>query len=109
MSNVSRCSVVTGVSFSRGSLPSLSFNPGSPTSISGLSWDLPTLEEIESLVCWGLTQGVDSFISLDPVELSAQALKAAAYRNCLDEGVVYGSGGADYAEWLERIDSDEHI
>lgn len=95
--------------FNTGSLPSLGFDGGRLPWVNGFSFDLPTEQEIEDLVCWGLANGVGSFMQTDPVAIAIEALKVAATKKCLDEGVVYGSKGADYAEWLPKLNPDEDI
>lgn len=125
--------VINGIDFNKGSLPSLSFNPGSLPSLSfskgsfpNLSFDpgslpslkfqpgrdpsfdvqfnLPNTAQIDALAAWATQHNVDSLIQLDPVSLAANAIKVAAKGKALDGGVVYGSKGADYAEWLPKLD-----
>lgn len=110
--SIAGVSVVTGANFSAGTLPflqfsggflpSLSFSGGELPSVSGVQFELPTLEELDALMCWAKTYDLEEFVTLDPVSLAAEALKAAATQQCLDEGIVYGSKGADYAEWLPK-------
>ena len=94
-----------------GSLPSLSFNIQSPIdfSVNPFVFDIPEYEEILDLVCWALDNDVSDFLTLDPVSLATTSLKVAAMQVCKDEGVTYGSKGADYAEWLPRLDQNEHL
>ncbi|MCB9880784.1 MAG: hypothetical protein H6832_16585 [Planctomycetes bacterium] len=125
--------VINGINFDKGSLPSLSFNPGSLPSLSFQSGSFPTLgfdagalpkldflpgraptfdvqfnlpntAQIEALAAWATMHDVDSLIQLDPVSLITNAIKVSAKGKALSGGVVYGSKGADYAEWLPKLD-----
>jgi len=98
--------------FTRGTLPSLSFSGGSLPSIlappitignPSIVFDLPTRLELDALFCWAIETGVDDYIQLDPVSLAVAALKQDVIKRCKDEGVTYGSKGADYAEWLPKL------
>ena len=97
--------------FDPGSLPSLDIDIKSPIdfTVNPFEFDLPTVDELEDLMCWGLDNDVSDFLTLDPVSLAATALKVAAMQVCKDEGVTYGSKGADYAEWLPKLDPDAHL
>lgn len=117
------------LSFSKGSLPNLSFSKGtfpslsvtggslpslnsSPINIGTPSLsvgNLPTLLDFENLMCWSMDWGISDFLTLDPVAIAANALKLAAAEKCKDEGVTYGSQGADYAEWLPKLDPKEQF
>lgn len=101
------------LSLNPGTLPSLSFNPGTLPSINAppitigvpsLTFDLPTAQELQDLFCWAAENGVPNYIGLDPVSVAAHSIKEAVLQLCLDDGVVYGSKGADYAEWLPKLD-----
>lgn len=94
-----------------GSSPSLSFNIQSPIdfNVNPFIFDIPEYEEILDLVCWSLDNDVSDFLTLDPVSLATTTLKVIAMQACKDEGVTYGSKGADYAEWLPRFDTNEHL
>lgn len=97
--------------FDSGSLPSLDIDIKSPIdfNVNPFDFDLPTIDEIEDLMCWSLENDVGDFLTLDPVGLATAALKVAAAQVCKDEGVTYGSRGADYAEWLAKLDPNEHL
>ncbi len=106
------------LSFSGGSLPALTFNPGTlpvvekPPFIVGdpsLTFDLPTQQELSDLLCWSFEHGNQMFLPLDPVSLAVADLKERVAAACNDEGVVYGSKGADYAEWLPKLDPDDQF
>lgn len=111
------CSRLPSLDIDFGFPPSYDFDPGAfprlsggrLPSVSGFAFDLPTQQEIEDLICWGLSNGVDGFMQTDPVAIAIEALKVAATKRCLDEGVVYGSKGADYAEWLPKLNPDDDI
>ncbi len=70
------------------------------------SGNLPfTQTQLQNLVCWGLTNGYEDFIGAEPEEIAMTALLIRAKDICNDDGVTYGSKGADYAEWLPKADS----
>ncbi len=96
------------VTFTRGTLPQIT---GSPLQINPPTWNvtLPTLQEIQDLICWAMTNDGLGLISLDPLEQQVEGLRLAAARICRDEGVVYGSHGADYAEYLEKVFPNEPL
>ncbi len=105
-------------SFSGGALPSLSFTPGTLPVIEKPPWilgqptfgvDLPTQEELEALFCWSLETGHSDFLTLDPVGQAVASLKQQVAAKCNDEGVVYGSKGADYAEWLPKLNPEDEF
>lgn len=97
--------------FDHGSLPTLNFSLKPPFTFSEFPFSvtLPTQQEIEDLVCWSLENDIGDFLTLDPVSLAAAAIKVAASQICMDEGITYGTHGADYAEWLEKVDPQEHL
>jgi len=104
--------------FTPGTLPSLSFNGGRLPRIIGdpisvgrfeLSFDIPTEEDIAALICWAQEQGVSDLTALDPVNAAIQNLKEAVAARCRDEGVTYGSKGADYAEYLPKLDPEDRF
>lgn len=106
------------LSFTPGTLPSLSFNGGRLPRIIGdpitvgrfeLSFDIPTESDIEALICWAQEQGVTDFTALDPVNAAMQGLKEAVAAKCRDEGVTYGSKGADYAEYLPKLNPTDRF
>jgi len=83
-----------------GKLPSLSFN------VEQIS-ELP--ESLKDLYCWGLGIGLDGLITVDPLSIALTAMALETLPECLDGGVTYGSKGADYAEWLPKLDPEEKI
>jgi uncharacterized protein YjbI with pentapeptide repeats len=104
------------LSFTPGTLPSLSLNPGRLPAIVGdpidigrfeLSFDLPTEADLAALFCWANENGVTDFLALDPVSIAAYRLKEQVAMVCKDEGVTYGSKGADYAEWLPKTNPSD--
>ena len=104
-------------SLNSGSFPQCSLSPGQLggivieglrlPSINGFDVQLPTQQELEDLMCWAMENDLGEFLTLDPVSLAAATLKAAVAQRCLDEGVVYGSKGADYAEWLPKQNKED--
>lgn len=116
------------LTFSGGSLPSLNFTPGTLPSVAfnrgqlprivddpltfgrfELSFDLPTEADIEALMCWASEMGVSDFLTWDPVAIAVTALREAAAAKCRDEGVTYGSKGADYAEYLPKLNPHDRF
>jgi len=106
------------LTFSGGALPSLTFSGGSLPSVEkspivigepSLTFDLPTEEELEALFCWSYETGLSDFVSLDPVGVAVERLKEQVAMRCKDEGVTYGSKGADYAEWLPKLNPSDQF
>ncbi len=104
--------------FNKGALPSLTFSGGSLPSINSppivfgepsLVFDLPTREELEALFCWAEETGNSDFLQLDPVAIAMTAIKQEVAKRCKDEGVTYGSKGADYAEWLPKLNPTDRF
>jgi hypothetical protein len=91
------------------SLPSIDptriLNVGTPPIV----FTPPTQAELNALYCWGA--GLDSADIIDGL-LTYPTMAAGiieATRGCRDDGVTYGSKGADYAEWLPRLEPAEDI
>lgn len=84
----------TNVSLSGGSLPSLSIVP-------------PDQVDIANTTCWATESGFLGLMSINPLDLVSAGATIAAAEACNDGGVVYGSKGADYAEWLPKLDPQE--
>lgn len=106
------------MSFAPGTLPSLSFSGGSLPSLNhhpvtigvpSLTFDVPTFEDIHDLYCWANENGIHNYVALDPVNVAAEAIKEAVTKICMDEGVTYGSKGADYAEWLPKLNAEDRF
>ncbi|WP_456422454.1 hypothetical protein [Lutibacter sp.] len=115
--------------FNKGKSPSLTFNPGSfPTLNSGAlpsgSLDIgslnlnfnnffnPTaganaLDDISAMAAWGMRNGDPGFMPTGPWGIALVPLVLAAKQAARDQGVIYGSKGADYAEWLEKENPEE--
>jgi hypothetical protein len=117
-------------SLSGGSLPTLNsgsfptLHQGSLPTLSGFS--LPSLNldavlnpiplvtaavDLKSVMCWALENGERSLLTTNPWDLAM--IVSSTYLNdladCKNGGVTYGSGGADYAEYLLRENFEEHI
>lgn len=97
------------LTFSPGSLPSLAFNPGQLPSLGtpSINWPVPSASQLKDLACWAYEGGFAEFITLDPVSIAAAGIKFEAALFCKNDGTVYGSKGADYAEWLPKRDPTE--
>ncbi len=105
--------------FDRGSFPSLSFDPGALPSVNQnsllsfgtptIGYALPTKEEWLPIVEWGLDNDLQSLIALDPLEIAVAANVIVATQLVKDGGITYGSKGADYAEYLLKINQKDNI
>lgn len=113
-------------SFDDGSLPSLTFNEGSLPSLDFTPGSLPTLGfnpgslnlnfngffnptaganaagELGSVIGWGLRNGYPGFVPTTPWKIALTPVILSAMQVARNQGIVYGSKGADYAEWLEK-------
>ncbi|MEX2189312.1 MAG: hypothetical protein WEB33_01310 [Bacteroidota bacterium] len=102
-------------SFSKGSFPSL--NRGSLPSVTSplifktpsITFDLPSQNEFVDLMAWSMDNSAYGFLTLDPLAIVGNSLKIAATKIVKDEGVTYGSKGADYAEWLPKLHPEEEF
>lgn len=101
--------LVPPVLFSAGSLPSLNFNAGQLPSVGtpSINWPLPSLTQLKNYACWAFEGGFPELLAIDPVSIAAASIRKEASMLCKDNGVVYGSKGADYAEWLPKLDPNE--
>ncbi len=117
------------VDFNDGSLPSLTFNAGSfPNLHSGAlpsgSLDIGSLNlnfdgffnptaganainDITAMAAWGMRNGDPGFMPTGPWGIALVPVVLAAKQIARDQGVIYGSKGADYAEWLEKENPEE--
>lgn len=98
--------------FDSGSLqytsPSVTSSPvilGTPS----IDFTLPSLAQVQALLCWAFENDLASLVTLDPLALATEGLRRTAAQLCLDEGVIYGSKGADYAEYLEKVYPNEPL
>ncbi len=95
------------IAFDPGAFPILNHSPGQLPSLRGFSIKLPTSGELRSLMCWAQEHGATAPLSMVASygligQKAAVNIAMSAAMQCLDEGVVYGSHGADYAEWLPK-------
>ena len=106
------------LSFTPGTLPTLGFNAGRLPTIVGdpikigrfeLSFDIPTEADLAALVCWAHENGVSDFLGMHPIDVAVRQLKETVTAACMDEGVIYGSKGADYAEWLPKLNPQDQF
>lgn len=98
-------------SFTPGLLPTFSFNPGSlnlnfdgffnPTAGSNAA------SEIGQIVGWGMRNGNPGFLPTSPWKIALTPIILSAMQVARNQGIVYGSKGADYAEWLEKENPNE--
>lgn len=100
--------LLPNLTFSGGSLPQVLSSPivfGSPS----LTFDLPTIQDLDALFCWAYETGTSDYLTLDPVSLAVTDLRQTVMARCKDEGVTYGSKGADYAEWLPKLNPEDRF
>lgn len=107
--------------FNKGSLPSLNFNPGSLPSLTFDPGSLnlnfngfynPTLgataaTQLGTLAGWGMRNGYPGFFPTSPFEIAAVPVVLSAMQVARNQGIVYGSKSADYAEWLEKENPEQ--
>ncbi len=113
-----------GPEFHKGSLPWLSFNAGSLPTANFNTGSFPTLNfdgffnpeagidaqnQIGSMVGWGLRNGYPGFIPTSHWQIALTPVILAAKQLAMNQGVIYGSKGADYAEWLEKENPEEEF
>jgi len=93
--------------FRRGTFPTFTLDTGSfPTLNLDGFWN-PSVssqasDEIGAMVGWGLRNGSPGYLPTGPWGIALAPLIIAAKQVARDQGVIYGSKGADYAEWLEK-------
>jgi hypothetical protein len=107
------------LSFNDGTLPSLTFNAGTLPDVTFDIGEFPTLNfdgffnpqvaadiggDIGAMVGWGMRNGSPGFMPSGPWSIAMVPLVLAAKQVAMNQGVIYGSKGADYAEWLEKED-----
>lgn len=63
----------------------------------------------EDFICWAIDNGFEEFVTTDPLTILTAAAIYVIEGQCLDGGVTYQSTGADYAEWLPKLDEDEQL
>ncbi len=64
---------------------------------------------IPKLAAWAYEHRLHSLISADPLKLVASALTWGLTTAAMENGVVYGSKGADYAEYLPKLYGTERF
>jgi hypothetical protein len=121
----------TELTFDDGSLPSLNFNGGSLPSLTFDPGALPTASfdpgnvaldftgiydpqagasaaaQLGLVAGWGMRNGSPGFFPTSPWQIAATPLILAAKQIARNQGIVYGSKGADYAEWLEKENPED--
>lgn len=107
--------------FDKGSLPSLSFNPGTLPSLAfdpgSLSLNFngiynPTMgasatTQLGTLAGWSMRNGYPGFFPTSPWEIAAVPVVLSVMQIARNQGIVYGSKSADYAEWLEKENPEQ--
>lgn len=107
--------------FNKGSLPSLNFNPGSLPSLTfdpgnlnlnftGIydpSMGSAAATQLGTVAGWGMRNGYPGFFPTSPWEIAAIPVVLSAMQVARNQGIVYGSKSADYAEWLEKENPEQ--
>ncbi|MBL8896844.1 MAG: hypothetical protein JNM84_04420 [Planctomycetes bacterium] len=96
--------------FDAGARPRGTFDPGQLPFPRGFAVTPPTQAEMLALICWAQENGMSALLGKlmllaagGPTILqTALTRMRGAAETCLDQGVVYASKGADYAEWLPK-------
>ena len=65
--------------------------------------------DITGMVAWGMRNGNPGFLPTSPWKIALTPLILAANQIARDQGVIYGSKGADYAEWLEKENPEDEF
>lgn len=98
-----------------GSLPSLNWDPGTPPTFNfdpgqapGLipTTILPTPADWQVAMGWSLRYGTAAMLAAHSISASTFDDRLTALETNLRGGVIYGSKGADYAEWLPKQDPE---
>src|SRR5207249_9589407 len=78
-----------------------SLQGGAAPSLSVVS---PTQAQIQDITCCAVQNGFPGLMTINPLDSVVAGGMIAAADYCTDGGVVYASKGADYAEWLPKVD-----
>ncbi|UCE17163.1 MAG: hypothetical protein JSV84_09675 [Gemmatimonadota bacterium] len=102
--------------------PSIGFNPGIIPELTKIDGKIPWFDflgfsamqtaarkELQPLICWALDNGYENLITADPFDLMLAVVILDEQNKCNHGGVTYASGGADYAEWLPKLDPEEKM
>jgi hypothetical protein len=95
-----------------GEFPTLAFNAGTLPSVSSpitlstpsIGFTLPTEADIMPLTTWAVESNLQGLIAITPMQAAVNVMSVAAMRAAKDGGITYGSKGADYAEYLMKVD-----
>lgn len=109
--------------FDKGQLSDLDFSSGSfpnfNTITSGISPNFdftsffnpdPLVDAglaLQDIICWAIDNGLESLVTTNPFDIALAAVVIAETQICNDGGIIFGSQGADYAEWLEKRNPQE--
>lgn len=93
-------------SISYGTLPTATFDSGS-LNLNFNGFFNPTAganaaSEIGQMIGWGMRNGNPGFLPTAPWKIALTPVILSAMQVARNQGIVYGSKGADYAEWLEK-------
>ena len=113
--------LATVFDFNIGSLPGLTvdflegefnFNPGSLPSLDlfeNIGFSVGGNDKLGELICWAIDNDLQNLITTNPFDIAIAAATIAGTQACKDGGVTFGSKGADYAEYLERLYPEEKV
>ncbi|MCB0456550.1 MAG: hypothetical protein R2776_05270 [Flavobacteriaceae bacterium] len=124
-SEIEFCFDVVGLgfelNFKYGTLPSLVFNGGSLPAADfdigdiDLNFDgffnptagIDATNQIGAMVGWGMRNGYPGYLPTSPWKIALTPIILSAQQVARNQGIVYGSKGADYAEWLEKENPED--
>ncbi len=101
-----------------GSIPSVTFNTGGDNLIQPWTWFSPDFESLKSvsdgnpmylLFAEAYENDWKTLADMGITELFVKAAEMELEANIKSEGITYGSKGADYAEWLPRINEEDQL
>jgi hypothetical protein len=65
--------------------------------------------KLNEMICWALENGLEGLITTNPFDLALAGTIITQLKQCTDNGVIYGATGADYAEYLEKVNPEENF
>lgn len=65
--------------------------------------------QLSLIAGWGMRNGYPGFFPTTPQDIALTPLILTAKQLSRNQGIVYGSKGADYAEWLEKENPEDNF
>jgi len=105
---------LSSLTFTPGTLPTAALNPGEfPTlDFTGIFDPIATIGaqgQMNAVADWSARNGSSGFFPADPWQLEVTSVILDAKALAQNQGIVYGSKGADYAEWLEKENLEDNF